>query len=116
MRQHRLASREQLLTRQDAEAASQVAEAQAAAAAAYSRARQDLHHEYKSQREALANERQALDADRCVCCQFKLIACLQTLQFDSVLRCYTMLLLAWPFSPRSCSLALLHRTCSSAHA
>lgn len=49
----------------DAESASQVAEAQAAAAAAYSIARRDLHEEYRAQREVLTRERQTLEADRC---------------------------------------------------
>ncbi|KAL0053187.1 hypothetical protein WJX82_002174 [Trebouxia sp. C0006] len=63
-REHRVASREQMLTRQDADSACQVAEAQAAAASAYRNARQDLDQEYKAHREALDRERRALEADR----------------------------------------------------
>jgi len=63
-REQRVASREQMLTRQDAESACQVAEAQAAAASAYRNARRDLDQEYKAHREALDRERRALEADR----------------------------------------------------
>ena len=63
-REQRVASREQMLTRQDAESACQVAEARAAAASAYRNARRDLDQEYKAHREALDRERRALEADR----------------------------------------------------
>jgi hypothetical protein len=63
-REQRVASREQMLTRQDAESACQVAEAQAAAASAFRNARRDLEQEYKAHREALDRERRALEADR----------------------------------------------------
>ncbi|KAA6423584.1 MAG: oral-facial-digital syndrome 1 [Trebouxia sp. A1-2] len=63
-REQRVASHEQMLTRQDAESACQVAEAQAAAASAYRNARRDLDQEYKAHREALDRERRTLEADR----------------------------------------------------
>lgn len=63
-REQRAASREQMLSQQDAESASQVAEARAAAASSYSSARQDVQQEYKAQREALAREHHSLEADR----------------------------------------------------
>ena len=71
-REQRVASREQTIHHVDAESASQVAEAQAAAAAAYSHARRDLQHEFTAQKEALLRERQILEADRylhstCLC-------------------------------------------------
>lgn len=65
-REQRIASREQTIHHVDAESASQVAEAQAAAAAAYSHARRDLQHEFTAQKEVLVRERQTLEADRCL--------------------------------------------------
>lgn len=83
-RQQRVASREQTIHHVDAESASQVAEAQAAAAAAYSHARRDLQHEFTAQKEALLRERQTLEADRYLpcppylCCASSLpIVCIQ---------------------------------------
>ena len=83
-REQRVASREQTIHHVDAESASQVAEAQAAAAAAYSHARRDLQLEFTAQKEALVRERQMLEGDRylpCLpylCCRLSLtIACLQ---------------------------------------
>lgn len=78
-REQRVASREQTIHHVDAESASQVAEAQAAAAAAYSHAQRDLQHEFTAQKEALVRERQLLEADRYLsgppytCCRFSLI-------------------------------------------
>ena len=71
-REQRVASREQTIHHVDAESASQVAEAQAAAAASYSHARRDLQQEFTAQKEALLRERQVLEADRylpyiCLC-------------------------------------------------
>ena len=63
-REQRVASRELSISHMDAEAASQVAEAQAAAVSAYSSARRDLQHDYQAEREALTRERQILNADR----------------------------------------------------
>ena len=63
-REQRVASREQTIHHVDAESASQVAEAQAAAAASYSHARRDLQQEFTAQKEALLRERQVLEADR----------------------------------------------------
>lgn len=81
-REQRVASREQTIQHVDAESASQVAEALAAAAAAYSHARRDLQHEFTAQQEALVRERQLLEADRCMlsppytCCSLTTM-CLQ---------------------------------------
>ena len=63
-REQRVASREQTINHVDAESASQVAEAQAAAGAAYSHARRDLQQDFQAQKDALARERQMLEADR----------------------------------------------------